>query len=221
MLEDIFKPASTADLENRNAEYYKTPDAIELKRALDVADEAIKHYDWIFEDEFSAGHARDSKNMVEFNIKMSSVNVPDEVLDKAEKLGVREQLDQYFWEELPDQLKFFVEWLQEDFPFIEDYYQEGRMGGWLLLKLAPPVNYYEDDLNGIRQDFENLNMDVRDIKPAIREVKNTTKQLEKRIKEIYRIARRVENGRKSLSKEMSSPKYWERFFENYAEAVNI
>jgi hypothetical protein len=214
--DDIFKPASTQDLETRTAEYYKTPEAINLKQALDTANEAIKQYQNIFEEEFSAGHARDSKNMVEFSIKMHRIDIPQDVLDKAEKLGVTDQLDHYFWEELPDQLKFFVEWLQEDFPFIEDYYQEGRSGGWLLLKLSSLDGLIED-IEFTEKDYINLNLNPGEIRPAIKLIKDSTRSIENRIRDIYKIAKRVEKSKTSLAKEMSSPEYWDRFFEIYAD----
>jgi hypothetical protein len=216
--DDIFKPASTKDLETRTAEYYKTPEAIELKRALDLSKEAVEQYNYIFEEEFSAGHARDSKNTVEFNIKMGRVDIPQEVLDKAEKLGVTEQLDHYFWEELPQQLEFFIEWIKEDFPFVLDYFQEGRSGGWLLLKLDPISGI--EDLEYIENDYVNLNLNPGEIRPAIKQVKQTTRQIENRIRDIYKIAKRVEKSKKSLEKEMSSPEYWERFFEVYADEAD-
>jgi hypothetical protein len=117
---------------------------------------------------------------------------------------------------LPDQLKFFVEWLQEDFPFIEDYYQEGRSGGWLLLKLDSLDGLIED-IEFTEKDYINLNLNPGEIRPAIKLIKDSTRSIENRIRDIYKIAKRVEKSKTSLAKEMSSPEYWDRFFEIYAD----
>lgn len=114
----------------------------------------------------------------EFNIKIRKVNIPDEVRGKFSEAHITD-----IYEFAASQrLKDFVENLKTDFPWIHDWRQDGRSGGWLVI---------------VPNDAVLLSEFGKHVRPKM-----------KRLKDLDEIAARVEEAKRDFKLDMESPEWW-------------
>lgn len=65
----------------------------------------------------------------QFDIKVPGIDIPDQVRERLDD----ETIDLFVDREMENRLVDFAEGLKERFPWIADWGQAGRMGGWLVL----------------------------------------------------------------------------------------
>lgn len=119
----------------------------------------------------------------DFDIKLRKIYVPDPVrkrMSEEEINDIAEQLAQ-------SDLDAFMEQLQEDFPWIHEWRQEGRSGGWLTI--VPDV--------AVLDDYGN----VDDLRMA-----------RKRANDLNEIARQVDEGVRQHVESLESKKWWDESF---------
>ena len=111
----------------------------------------------------------------DFNIKVGAIAIPNEVYQHR----TQEQVSDIVQGEMEVRLRNFAETLREDFPWIEDWGQVGRSGGWLVLK--PQLGVMDES-----GDIPHLG-DAR-----------------KRLKDLRKIYRLVQEGVRKLEGDMRS-----------------
>lgn len=239
---DIFKAATQPELDKRKAEYEViqrkeqeriqkereeeiaalglSPQYQKIKALAPVVQDLLKEYqddqaDWIGNySDFSY----DNPVKLSFNIKIYGISIPDWARDKLGQMNLEDTSEDYFQQYMADQLESFAEGLQEEYDFIEDWFQEGRSGGWLILKVDPVVN---DDLLTVLEIFSETPVEDEDwftpqgLKDAYNILKESKKALDNRIRAYQQIANKVEKGRKAVKEYASSDEYWKEFFSAY------
>jgi hypothetical protein len=116
----------------------------------------------------------------EFNIKIRKVNIPDEVREKFSEVQIQDIYDFAASQRLKD----FMDNLKPEFPWIRDWRQDGRSGGWLVI---------EPDAAALN-DYGNIE-DVRFAK--------------KRFSDLDEIAARVMAAKSIFVNDMQSGEWWD------------
>jgi hypothetical protein len=115
----------------------------------------------------------------EFDIKIQKINIPDEVRERVSD----SRIGAIFEVEASGRLNAFMDELKNDFPWIHEWRQDGRSGGWLVI---------EPDAAAL-DEYGN----VEDVRFA-----------RKRLSDLDEIAARVEEAKKALKKDMGSSEWW-------------
>ena len=176
------------------------------------------HADW--SGHYALVNTYDAPTHLSFNIKMGGTDVPDWARKKMDELDLWGSYESYYWEYLSDQLSGFAEGLQEDYGFINEWYQEGRMGGWLVLHVESMI---PEDMDTVIEAFEKPDgadeswFTRAGINEAYGILKEMKRNLESRIKDYQAIANKVERARKDTQKYAESKEYWETFLSPYIE----
>lgn len=92
----------------------------------------------------------------EFNIKIRRVDIPDEVRERLSS----DNIEVVYNEESDIRLGDFVEGIKEGFPWIRNWTQAGRSGGWLVI--FPEDGVFDEygklvDLRKAKARLRNLN----------------------------------------------------------------
>jgi hypothetical protein len=174
--------------------------------------------DWI--GNYSVMNDWDVPIQISFNIKIYGGNVPDWAQKRLDEEGLVEASNEHYWQYLLDQLEAFAEGLTEDYDFIETWHVEGRMGGWLVLKVGA---IQPDDMDAVIEVFSTNPADDEDwftrrgMQDAYNILKNIKKDLETRVNGYQEIADKVEKAKKYVEKYAESDEYWKEFFLSYGE----
>ena len=149
-------------------------------------------------------HSREYRaNGYEFNVKMydiPGVDV-DELLNKYFD-GSEQDLDQTWVDFVAIQVEQFVEDLWESYKmdWIKDYYQVGRMGGWLVLELEEGTwseNQVEHELDSFESDFNYESEDLVEYDDETETFKADMKELKK----VYKVyMSNIKEFKKALDK---------------------
>lgn len=130
----------------------------------------------------------------DFNIKIYRMNIPDivrEIKDWSEA-ELSDNVDSY----MSHFLEGFAQDVKERYGWIGDWYQEGRMGGWLVLVAYEPVM----DADGrIPVDVEGLSK---------RKLSQALAPARKRLRDLREIEGLVDRAKKDLVKDLESPAWW-------------
>jgi len=160
---------------------------------------------------------------VSFSIKIYNIKVPEWAREKYDSLGLESRAEYDIQQEMANQLEMFAEGLQNDINIIDAWFQDGRMGGWLVLDLASVTDMH--DVRRIVDNYDNVEFVIddtddwhsRDFVSAIDDLDAYKRLIEKRIEDLSAIARRVEKARRNVEKMFSSDEYWQDFFERYEQ----
>ena len=131
-------------------------------------------------------HDAFSGESYEFNIKLGRIDLP-KGLPQVVGEGA---IDALIQTEMELRLREFAEDLKAEFPWIHDWAQAGRSGGWLVLQ--------PDE--GVGEDIPNLLFGRR------------------RLKDLHKIYDRVEYGLRQLEAEFEAHDIWEATFPEYKRA---
>lgn len=130
-------------------------------------------------EEFLSSHNRRGE-AYDFDIKLQKIYVPDSV---RRRLG-EEEINRVADDLAQSDLEAFMDQLKKDFPWIHEWRQEGRSGGWLTI--VPD--------HAVMDDYGNVD-DLRDAK--------------KRLKDLYEIERQVEEAKDQHVADLESKKWWD------------
>lgn len=130
-------------------------------------------------EEFISSHHRGGE-AYDFNIKLQKIYVPDAV---RRRLG-EEEINRIAEDLARSDLEAFMDQLQKDFPWIHEWRQEGRSGGWLTI--VPD--------HAVLDDYGNID-DLRDAK--------------KRLKDLHEIERQVEKAKNQHVAALESKRWWD------------
>ena len=165
------------------------------------------------ENDFHEGaHGRDYRResghgYYEFDIKMRGMPGIEWLND----LENQNDFDRWYWEELGAQVRFFVEQLQEDHPEIKDWYQVGRSGGWLVLKVERenPEGWLSDwDIVDSEEKFRRYAGDQDDVNAAVVEGRNLIEDMEELYNFLRTIETKIDRAQRSMGTDMADIQYW-------------
>lgn len=196
-----------------------TPQYKKIKELIPIVQKLWDEYtddqaDWI--GNYSKFDGYDAPTHLSFNIKIYDVNLPDGVQDKIDELNLQDASNSEFDHFMTDSAEFFIEELKEAYDFIGEVYGEGRSGGWLVVEVTT-IN--PEDMDAVFEAFDQHSPDDEDwftkkgMQDAYSILKNMKRDLEKRIKAYYEIEKKVELGKKDVTKTLSSKEFWDNFFE--------
>lgn len=136
---------------------------------------------WI--KKYISGHHRPKagEEAYEFNIKVRRIDVPEIAHHKF----TNAEIDQQVQTAMAGRLGAFVADLMEDYPWIENWGQEGRTGGWLVLITHEPVIDLYDEIQ-----------------------KSELVSARNRLKDLFEIDNSIRENIKSMQQEFSSLKWW-------------
>lgn len=240
--EDIFTPISQDDMQKRKEEKAErlrkeredrikqwekeVPQIKTIIEALpalvkEVNELCLKYRDdqavWL--GNYSKLDYYDNPKEISFNIKVYNYGLPAKYEKRIEELDYQPVYDY-----LGQQLDAFVEWLKEDYKFINKWYQAGRSGGWLVLDIDNvegldsdadyDTDYYLEklDLGSATEDLEEF--DAKGIIYAYEYLLDLRDKLKKRIQDLIEIYNKVEAAKKAINQDLSSPKFWKEYFDN-------
>ena len=222
----LFKPASNDDQKEREEAHIASlgPKFAELTKTCKETTDIEENYIEQFEQGFvgNYGSIGDSYNprKASFNIKVNNFKIPYDVQEKLEKNNLENIAYEQIYSRLPDQLEWFVEDLMTQYPFIDEWSQEGRSGGHLVLELASVrLNGEARDILDAydHNDLEDYMGDSRpqDYDYTIKTLKDYQINLSKRIQDLTDIETKIEATKKDIVKEYSSPEYWKEFLTDH------
>lgn len=129
----------------------------------------------------------------DFNIKMlMRIEIPDLVLPA--KGWSQSELNDFVETLMVDQLKEFADELKNSYPWIKNWFQEGRTGGWLVLVTDEPV------LNEYGKISESGDP---------RERSEFLSAARKRLKDLETIETKVDDAKAALVRDLESPEWWD------------
>ena len=146
-------------------------------------------------------HSRDYReNAYEFNVKMYDIPGVDveELLNKYFD-GSEQDLDHAWVDFVAIQVEQFIEDLWEHYKmdWIRDYYQVGRMGGWLVLELEEgtwsenevehTLDTFESDFNYESEELVEYDDETETFKADMKEIKKLYKSYLNQMKEYKKI----------------------------------
>ena len=223
---NLFKPASEDDQKEREEAHIASlgPKFAELTKTCKETTDIEENYIDQFEQGFvgNYGSVGDSYNprKASFNIKVNNFKIPYDVQEKLEKNNLENIAYEQIYSRLPDQLEWFVKDLMTQYPFIDEWSQEGRSGGHLVLELASVrLNGEARDILD-EYDHDNLEDYMGDSRPqdydyTIKTLKDYQINLSKRIQDLTDIETKIEATKKDIVKEYSSPEYWKEFLTDH------
>ena len=191
--------------------------------------EQIRTLDDQIKEEYNYGlHEREYRaEAYEFNVKMYDIPGLGDTDALADKYfdGSDTELDQAFVEFVAQSVGHFIEDLQEKYKidWIKDYYQVGRMGGWLVLELEPgtwsinEVNYtadmYEEDFNYESEELVEYDDETETFTADIKEMKKVFKTFEKNALSYLKDLEKHESELDTIKKLI--PKYQAQMGKNF------
>ncbi len=122
----------------------------------------------------------------EFNIRLGTINIPEDVQQNA----TQQSIDDIVQVEIGFRLKDFVVGLKTDFPWIYDWDQAGRSGGWLVLQ--PDYGVMDED-----GTIPNLG------------------KARSRLKDLRKISRLVQEGVQGLEEDLATIEFWVNVLPQY------
>jgi len=160
------------------------------------------------------------KNFFEWDIKMGKINIPDEVRTKIND----DKLNRIYQDEAQLNVKTLGDEIVDGYSWAEDWYQEGRMGGWFCIEadfneLVSDINSYQifvDDLEKAVEDKDITTVQKyldKDIKEAIILSEKISKQIKAIEDNLTEINSDVEAMLKGFKEEMESVKFWKEYYD--------
>lgn len=126
---------------------------------------------------------RGPEEAYDFNIKVRLIDVPEIARHKFSEA----EIDQHVQTAMADRLRGFANDLISEYPWITDWQQEGRMGGWLILVTNDAV------------------LDTYDESPK---PKSALIKARKRLRDLVAIEESIKENIKSMKQEFSSLVWW-------------
>ena len=247
--QDIFKPASTQNLAQRHdqeALVLAREEAAE-KRAhaariaefgpkfgyiVDLASgvrRLDKEYVDVSEAEYLGHYGAQENNghpgKISFNIKIYDQSIPDDVQEKLEKYNMLDSAYEMLQDEMGRYATDFFDELLPQYPFLEKWYGEGRSGGWVVFEISDVAE--ASDCEDLLQTFETVEIAIdhtdswndRDFLFAYKQLTRYQKSLNKRMSDLDAIERKIEKGKRTITKWLSSKEYWEQHFEYHKDDI--
>ena len=151
-------------------------------------------------------HAKEGYDWYEFNIKMHGYDF------RADWMDDYTISDDLWWNELHISLENIVEGLKEKYDWIEDWFQAGRMGGWLVLQSDGLVARSEEWVNSTHTEESDIQRyyDQRDINEAIKEGQSLKKELIKRQIDLEDTEIYIERGIRETAEMFKDIEFWRR-----------
>lgn len=122
-------------------------------------------------------HRLRGQEAYEFNIKVGRIDIPNAARRNLDEDVINDSVASF----MAQSLKEFAEELQRAYPWIHNWHQEGRSGGWLVLEPDYGILDKETGLVTLRQ----------------------------RLKDLERIAKQVKEGVRGVERTLESDEYWE------------
>jgi len=177
------------------------------------------------------------ENSFEFDIKVYGLEIPEEILNKIEYYDE----DPVIYE-ASRRVESLGEYLLIKYDWIEDWYQEGRMGGWFVIK--PDFGYIIGDLDSIqgflyeveefleyadeikdsevddeekRRFIEDLKKNIRDLDEARRMANKIVRYVEKIRHDLKEIRNEVINMLTRYESDLESLDWWKNYYSQLFE----
>jgi hypothetical protein len=192
-----------------------------------IASELEKEY--LNTKEFMGHHSQTDDygfpEIVSFNIKMHGVRIPTWVSTLLDKNNLQDAANDDYESELSTQLQMFVEDLQAQYDFLGDWYQEGRSGGWLAIKIKDVEGRYDGE--SVMNEFELLNRAfeetedwaLEDFDTAYYSLMTYINALKKRLQDLSDIEMSIGRAKKGVEERFGSNEYWVEFFGEHGISV--
>jgi len=120
------------------------------------------------------------EEIYDFNIKLPVIRVPQSIRDKVSE----GRLSEFFNFAMEHDLEAFTEGLKTDYPWIVEWGQQGRSGGWLVLVSKDPVRDEWGEVPDLRRarkrlrDLEKIESEIRESMKSLRSYYETVEPYE-------------------------------------------
>jgi len=164
-------------------------------------------------DDIADAVNRHGAETIEFNIKLYSIDIPDKVREELSE----EEINDIFWMESTDRIEIFGEYLKNKYDFIEEWYIEGRMGGWFCI--TPDLSDIQDNLIDIFNFYEEIEEleDDEYMQKYTEDILNLISRTNERIEYIrdslIEIKQEVKDIVKNFEKDLESEDFWQKYIE--------
>lgn len=158
-------------------------------------------------NEYRSRHGRDlgRGDYYEFDIKFHGIriDIPEWVREYLDD----QEVDEIYMEELGTQIEMFVEWMAEEYDWVDPKGSGtvGRSGGWLVLKDKTfSLSNIEEVLNE-QHYLEDAEEFIRIAEPIAQDLPG--------------IEQKVDSSKRGVAEELSSEEFWERRLEGVVEGL--
>ena len=158
--------------------------------AIDEPELAQEIYDFLDYHNVLTGEA------YKFNIKLPSIEIPAEVREQISETAINEVSQAV----MQESLEGYVDTFKQKFPWIRNWAQAGRMGGWLVLASHNPVLVIGHRPDGVA---------VPEVEPE--DVKNARK----RLRDLEKIEALIKEGKQWLMEDLASDDFWKDHVPTY------
>lgn len=131
-----------------------------------------------------------------FNIKLPSIEIPAEVREQISETTINEVSQAA----MQESLEGYVDTFKRKFPWIRNWAQAGRMGGWLVLASHNPVLVIGHRPDGVA---------VPEVEPE--DIKNARK----RLRDLEKIEALIKEGKQWLMEDLASDDFWKDHVPTY------
>ena len=175
------------------------------------------------EEESTTAHGRDltgsSQDWYEFNVKMYGSSGPDWDMSKYVP-------DQTYWEEIGNFVQSFVDGMKEDFPWIGEWGQVGRSGGYIALQdgdklISEAEGWLEQSGFSNQEEYEQWygssdtpEENQQELENYIKEATELRDKLQARQSDLEIIGTNLGRAKDWLQDALSQPAYWRDFIED-------
>lgn len=137
---------------------------------------------------------RDGEEAYDFDIKIQKIDIPDIV----RQLKSDGEIDEVSEAQMNSRFTIFADSLKEIYPWVKEWYQTGRSGGWLTIVTGEPV---------LTDNWEIPRSDIRE-GPKEWAPTYALSAAAKRLEALEEIKRNVENGIDELVGDLESRAWW-------------